>query len=229
MDGSADAAALFTAGSVAFCAIASIRLCASSSPRAFSVAIAASRSCGGGAVAGGEDRGPRVLERGGHAWIAFLGELRLEGRSALASRVLNTSSAASRRFSGSGLARVSDPIAPSIALRRALLTRTFLKAAALGREWLAGLGVDQRAGRGLVGHEMIGGVDHEAIVAERFEDSRGLRRRLRREFANGFFGLRKLVLEEPREGVVKRVGLGRAGREQRDSQAERARATRNAR
>jgi hypothetical protein len=42
----AAAAALFTAGSVAFWAIPSMRLCASWSPRSFSVAIADRRSCG---------------------------------------------------------------------------------------------------------------------------------------------------------------------------------------
>ena len=52
------------------------------------------------------------------------------------------------------MARVSEPIAPSMALRSALLTRTFLKARRRRRRTgCAGLGVDERAGRGLVGDD----------------------------------------------------------------------------
>ena len=45
--------------------------------------------------------------------------------------IADSKAAAFSRFSGSELARVRDPIAPWMALRSALLTRTFLKAAAL--------------------------------------------------------------------------------------------------
>ncbi len=132
--------------------------------------------------------------------------------SALASRVLNTSSAAARRFSGSGLASVSEPIEPSMALRIALLTRTFLKASALAIG-CAGPGVEDRAGRRLVGDDVIGRVEQETIVAERVQDRGGLRRRFGREFADRLLGLGKLVVEKFRQRVVERVGARGAGEE----------------
>ena len=143
MDESADSAAALTSGSVAFCAIASIRFCASWSPRAFSVDRRepfGGRRC----VAGDEDRGDGELRASATRGSVSLAELALSAGSALASRVLNTSSAAARRLSGSGLARVREPSAPSMALRSALLTRTFLNGgvAAIAR---AGLGVDDLA------------------------------------------------------------------------------------
>ena len=55
---------------------------------------------------------------------------------------------------------------------------------------------------------MIGGIDHEAIVAERLQNGCGLRRRLGGQFADRGGGLRKLVVEELRQRVVDGVGAG---------------------
>ena len=130
-------AAVLTAGSVACRARSSMRLCASSLPRSFKVAIAESRSCGEALALVA-----KIEARASLNAVATLGSLSFAScastaGSALASRVLNTSRAAASRFSGSELASVSDPIAPSMATRSALLTRTFLKAATLS----AGIGL----------------------------------------------------------------------------------------
>ena len=130
--------------------------------------------------------------------------------SALASRDLNTASAASMRFCGSGLASVSEPIAASIAARSPLLTRTFLKARGVDAgELLVGARVDDVAARRLIEQQMIGGVDQQAAVAERVEDRRGVGGAAHGEFADRLGGLRKLVLLEPRQRVVERVRAGR--------------------
>ena len=71
---------------------------------------------------------------------------------------------------------------------------------------------------------MIGGIDQQAIVAERFEDRRSLRRRLGREFADRCLGLRKLVVEKLRQRVVERVGAGGARRREKRENPERAEA-----
>ena len=105
-----------------------------------------------------------------------------------------------------------------MALRSALLTRTFLKAAALEfGNGFAGLGVEQCARGSLVSHDMIGGIDHEAIVAERLQNGGGLRRRLGRQLSDRGCGLGKLVVEELRERVVDGVGAS-GGRERHESQ-----------
>ncbi len=75
---SAESAAALTCGSVVFWSIASIRFCASWSPRPFSVSIAASRSAERRVIAGRDDRGDGELQRVGDARIAFLGELGLD-------------------------------------------------------------------------------------------------------------------------------------------------------
>ena len=107
------------------------RFCASWSPRALSVSIAESRSAevAWSLVA-------TIAATASFSAPATRGSLSLaswafSAGSALASRVRNTSPAAASRFSGSGLASVSEPVAPSMAMRIALLTRTFLKASAL--------------------------------------------------------------------------------------------------
>ena len=93
-----------------------------------------------------------------------------------------------------------------------------MKAAALESGiGFAGLGVEQRARGSLVGHDMIGGIDHEAIVAERLQNGRGLRRRLGRQFADRGRGLGKLVVEELRQRVVDGVGAG-GGRERHEGE-----------
>ena len=73
---------------------------------------------------------------------------------------------------------------------------------------LAGLGVEQRAGGGLVGDDVIGGIDHEAVVAERAQNGRGLRRRLCGQFSDCSSGLRKFIVEELGQRVVDGVGAG---------------------
>ena len=111
------------------------------------------------------------------------------------------------------MARVSDPIAPSIVLLSALLTRTFLKAAASTPSTGAPvLALRIAPGGGLVGDEMIGRIDQQAIVAERVQNGRGLRRRLGRQFADRRLGLRKFVVEELGQRVVDGVGAS-GGRE----------------
>ena len=100
-----------------------------------------------------------------------------------------------------------------MARRSALLTRTFLKASALATASPV-LALRIVARRGLVGHDVIGGVDQKPIVAERFQDRGGLRRRLGREFADRRLGLGKLVVEKPRQRIVERVGARGAGEEE---------------
>ena len=102
------------------------------------------------------------FERGGDARIALLGELRLERRQRLGvARVEHVAPAALRRFSGSGLASVSEPIAPSMALLQRVVDAHLLEGGGVGAgDRLAGLRVDERAVGGLVGDDMIGGIDH---------------------------------------------------------------------
>ena len=69
---------------------------------------------------------------------------------------------------------------------------------------------------------MIGGIDHEPIVAERFQNGRRLPGRLGGEFVNRLLALRELVGEEIGQRVVDGVGSGRDRREQRDGDSERA-------
>ena len=73
---------------------------------------------------------------------------------------------------------------------------------------LAGLRVEQSPRGGLVSDDMIGGIDHQAIVGERFQNCGGLRRRLGGQFADCGGCLRKLVVEKFRERVVDRVSAG---------------------
>ena len=78
---------------------------------------------------------------------------------------------------------------------------------------------------------MIGGIDQQAIVAERLQNGRGLRRRLGRQLADRSLGLREFVVEKLRQRVVDRVGAGggrereqRAGRRAREERGEQRRA-----
>ena len=98
--------------------------------------------------------------------------------SALASRDLNTASAAAMRFCGSGLARVSAPSAASIARRSALLTRTFLKdATSTPVSFSPVLALITSPALGAIDQNMRDRIDQQAIVAERLEDRRRIRRR----------------------------------------------------
>ncbi len=129
-DKAASAAAL-TCGSAVFWSSELSRFCASWSPRALSASIADSRSAevAWSLVA-------TIAATASFSTPATRGSLSLpswalSAGSALASRVRNTSPAAASRFSGSALASVSEPVAPWIAVRNALLTLTFLKASGL--------------------------------------------------------------------------------------------------
>ena len=125
------------------------------------------------------------------------------------------------------MARVSEPIAPWIATRSALLTRTFFKAEALSAGIVAPvLALKIVPVGGLVGDDVIGGVDQQPIVAERIQDRRGLRWGLGGELADRLLALGKLVVEKLRQRVVERVGAGDSGddetrKEREDAQRER--------
>ena len=69
---------------------------------------------------------------------------------------------------------------------------------------------------------MVGGIDQQAIVAERLENRRGLRRRLGRQFGDRLLGLRKFVVEKLRQRVVERVGAGDGRKREQGQNAERA-------
>ena len=57
---------------------------------------------------------------------------------------------------------------------------------------------------------MIGGIDQQAVVAERLQNGGGLGRRLGRQFADRSLGLREFVVEKLCQRVVDRVGAGGA-------------------
>ena len=69
---------------------------------------------------------------------------------------------------------------------------------------------------------MIGGIDQQAIVAERLENGRGLRRRLGRQLADRRRGLRKFVVEKLGQRVVDGVGAGRGREHEQRENPERA-------
>ena len=169
----------------------------------------------GGAVASGEDRRLGELESGGDARIVFLRELGLKGgqRLGVAGRehVLRRLEALLGIGTGEGershraLNGVSERVVDADLLERFRLD-------AFDRR--AGLGVEDGAGDRLVGDEMIGGIDEEAIVAERVQNRGRLRRRLGSQFADRLLALGKLVSEESSQGVVERIGASRRGRGQ---------------
>ena len=79
----------------------------------------------------------------------------------------------------------------------------------------AGLGVEDCARGGLIGDEMVGGIDQQAVVAERIQNRRRLRGRFGRQFADCGLSLRELVGEELGQRVVERIGASRGRRQQR--------------
>ena len=67
---------------------------------------------------------------------------------------------------------------------------------------------------------MIGGIDQQAIVAERLQNGCGLRRRLGRQLADRGLRLRKFVVEKLRQRVVDGVGASSGcDHEQRETSA----------
>ena len=170
------------------------------------------------AVAGGEDRRLGELQSGDDTRIAFLAELGLKRRQRLCvvgpEYVLGRSEALFRVGIGEGQRphRAFDG-----ASKRVIDADLFECGRVDALNGLAGLGVEKHAGDRLVGHEMIGGIDQQAIVAERLQNCCGLRRRLGRQFADRSLGLRKFVVEKFRQCVVDRVGAG-GGREREQRQ-----------
>ena len=130
------------------------------------------------AVAGGEDRGLGELQGRGDARVAFLGELGLKRRQRLgvvcSEYVLGRGETLFRIGIGEGQ-RSHRALngAPKRVVDADLLE---CGGAGIGNR-LAGLGVEQRAGGGLVGDDFVGLIDEKAIVGQRFENGGGLRRR----------------------------------------------------
>jgi len=88
---------------------------------------------------------------------------------------------------------------------------------------------NRQRNRGLdvVDGEPCGSRDANAFAgaAERFENRGGLRRGLRSQFSDRLLGLGKLVVEEPHQRIVERVGARGAGdeegcKERKDAQRE---------
>ena len=160
-------------------------------------------------VAGGEDRGLRELQGRGDARVAFFAELRLKRRQRLG--VVRPEYVFGR---GETLFRIG--IGEGQRSHRALdgASKRVVDAdlleggdAGIGNGF-AGLGVEHRAGGGLVGDDFIGWINEKAIVGQRFENGRGLRRRLGGQLSDRGCGLGKLVVEEFRQRVVDGVGAG---------------------
>ena len=95
---------------------------------------------------GEDDCRLRLLENALDARIGLLGECGFDAWAALASRDLNTASAASSRFAGSAASSVSEPSAASTAPRTRLLRRTFFSPAGSAETAAPVARVGQRAG-----------------------------------------------------------------------------------
>ena len=130
-------------------------------------------------VAGGEDRGLGELQGRGDARVAFLGELRLKRRQRLGvvrpEYVLGRGEA----LFGVGIGEGQRSHRALDGAAKRVVDADLLEGGGAGiGNRLAGLGVEHRAGGGLVGDDFIGLIDHEAVVGQRFENGGGLRRRL---------------------------------------------------
>ena len=173
------------------------------------------------AVARDQDGGAGEPERIGDARIAFLGELRLKRRQRVG--VARPEDVFRR---GETLLRIGvreghrAHRAFDGAAQRVIDAHLLESGGFLGRNCLTGLGVEECPRRGFIGHDVIGGIDQQAIVAERFEDRRSLGRRFRREFADRCLGLGKLVVEKARQRIVQRVGAGGAGHEEKNEKTK---------
>ncbi len=178
----------------------------------------------GGARIEREDRRARLAQRRGGARIALLGELRLERRQRLG--VARFEHRFGRR---DALLRVGIGEGQRAERRLDRAAQRVVDANLLegidvdARQLLAGLGVDHVAGLGAIDQDMRDRIDQQAIVAERLEDRRRIRRPARREFADRLFGARELVVEELRQRVVERVGAREARAAEEDEGGEQAR------
>ena len=159
------------------------------------------------AVGRRDDRSHGEPESVGDARIALLGELGLQRRQRLGVPALEHVPGRREALLGIGVGerqrtdRAFDFVADGV-------VDAHLPEGVGAGDGFAGLRVDDRAGRRLVGDDVIRLVEQQTIVAERLQDRRGLRRRLRRQFGDRLLGLRKLVVEELGERVVERVGPG---------------------
>ncbi len=133
------------------------------------------------------------------------------GPCALTSCARNAVSAAARRFVRSGDRRSSAPTAAPIFDRMPLLRRTFLRPPSITPSALAPVAASSSsAGRVEVIDLVRTGVEEKTAVREGIED-RGRRRCAGRDqIVDAFVGLRKLVGREMRQGIVDRLGPGRA-------------------
>ncbi len=175
------------------------------------------------AFAGREDRRAGEFQRIGDARVGFLLELRLERRQRL--DVASLEHVAGRRHPLLRI-RVGQGQRPDRALNglaQRVVDPHFLESGDVGlRDRLARLGVEHRSRRRPVGDEMIGGVEQQAIIAERIQYRGGLRRRLGGQFTDRFLALRKLVGEKAGQGVIERVRLcRRRERQQGDERNDR--------
>ena len=126
-------------------------------------------------------------------------------------RALNTDCAASSRFPGSGESSVRPPMAPSIARRILLLTRTGFKPAG-GPETACPVATStQRLGFFLDEELPFGRVEQPA-VGESLHDLGGAGIAALRHLGDGGLGLGIAIGGKTREGLLETRGAGRTGR-----------------
>ena len=189
------------------------------------MSIAASRSCVVALSLVIEDGGAGEPERVGDARIAFLGELRLKRRQRLGVACPEDVFRRGETLLRIGIRERHRPHRAFDGAAQRVVDAHLLEGVGVWPIASPVLALRIVARRGLVGHDVIGGVDQKPIVAERFEDRGGLRRRLGREFADRRLGLGKLVVEKPRQRIVERVGARGAGedeacKERKDAQRD---------
>ena len=150
-----------------------MRLWASWSPRSFRRRDRRQPVLRRSGVAGGEDRRLGKPQRRCDARIAFLGELRLQRRQRLCVMGLEHVRGRGKPLLGIGIGegqrshRALDRASKRVVDAHLLEGRGV---DAFNRR--ASLGVEDRAGGGLIGDEAIAGIDQQAIVAERLQNGR---------------------------------------------------------
>ncbi len=173
--------------------------------------------------AGGEDRSLGEFQSRDDARVAFLGELGLERRQRLF--VVGREHVPGRLEALLGIgARQGERAHCALdgASKRVVDSHLLEGGGVRIGNGFASLGVDERACGSLVGDDVIGGINEQAVVAERVQNGRGLRRRLGGQLDDRGRGLGELVGEELRQRVVDGVGAGGARRHQRHGKTKRA-------
>ncbi len=150
------------------------------------------------------------LQSRGDARVAFLAELGLKRRQRLIVVCSEYVLGCGEALFGIGIGEGQRSHRALNGASKRIVDADLLEGGGLGiGNGFACFGVEQRARGSLVGDDVIGGIDHEAIVAKRLQDGGGLRRRLGGQFADRGGGLGKLVVEELRQRVVDGVGADR--------------------